>query len=462
MTGRRIAILGGSVVGGVAALLFARSGWLVDLVEQEFDRFAGTSVDVGPRPGAPQTAQPHGFMSRAYVELATRLPDLVEALVAAGAPLVPLSAMVPPHLHDGGRRGDDQLAVLRTRRSTLDTTVAAMVAREPGVTGRAVRATGLLVRHGSPPRVVGLGLANGEAVHADLVLDAGGRRSPVTGWLARAGYRQPETVDRCGVTYYGRHFRLRSGERPRLNTGFGDVHELSRRLQLMFLGDDETAMVALCVARGDASMKRLRHTDAFQAALAANEAFGAWLELLEPITPVFALGALDNRLRSLVAGERAVILGLHQAGDALMMTNPTRGRGVAMGLAAAGRLHDLATACGRDDEALTLRYAAWQREVLAVYYREAAAGDAALGDRLRADLRGDAVPGTAPRVELPDRHPVSSAQIERAARSDPDVLRTLLRAVHVLDDDRAVASATVADKVRRVLGERPRVGRHVP
>lgn len=445
-----VAILGGSVVGSVSALQFARSGWRVTLVEPEFRRFARHDTEIAPRPGAPQAVQAHGLMSRAYVELATRVPDVIEALIEAGAPLVPLSEMVPPCLYDGGRPGDAELTALRTRRVTLDAVLSGIVAREPGITRVAARASGLVLEPGPVPRVAGLGLANGDVVRADVVLDAGGRRSPVNSWLGDAGLRQQEVVDRCGVSYYGRHFHVRAGPRPRLNTGFGDFHELPTHLQAMFLGDNDTAMIALCVQRGDPRMKRLRDADAFQALLAANEAFSPWLELLEPRTTVFALGALDNRMRSMVAGGRPVVLGLHQAGDSLSTTNPIRGRGIGMGLAAAGRLHDLVTA-GWDDETVTLRYAGWQREVLAVYYREATATDTALGDRLRANLHGDAVPGNAPRVELPAAHPVTSEQVEQAAKLHPGVLRALLRAHHVLDDTREIASAEVTEEVRAVL-----------
>ncbi|HVX44070.1 MAG TPA: hypothetical protein VHC49_09285 [Mycobacteriales bacterium] len=450
-----VAILGGSVTGSVAALLFARAGWSAHVVDPEFDRFADAHASVEPRAGAPQTAQPHGLMSRAYVELATRVPDVVSALLESGVPLTPLSEMVPPELYDGGRPGDEQLSTLRTRRVTLDAVLHRIVGREPGVTLHRTKATGLLTEPGAPPRAVGLGLAGGEIVRADLILDAGGRRSPVTRWLAEAGYEQPEQVDPCGVNYYGRHFRVGPGPRPRLNTGFGDIHDFPTHLQLMFLGDNDTAMVALCVHRGDPAMKRLRDADAFTEVLTANEAFGPWLERLEPMTPVFALGALNNRMRSLVTHGQPVLVGLHQAGDALMMTNPTRGRGIAMGLAAAGRLCDLATANGGADEDLTLQYGRWQQEVLSVYYREAAASDAALDARMLAHLRGTAVPGNAPRVLLPEGHPVSSTQVEQAATADPDLLRLLLRAHHVLDDERQIASPDTADSVRRVLAPKP-------
>ena len=450
-----VAILGGSVVGAAAALQFARSGWQVTVVDAEFDRIADQDGTVEARPGAPHAVQAHGFMARAKVELATRLPDVVDALAAAGVTELPFAKMAPPHLHDGGRPGDDELAMLQSRRVTLDAVLAGILQREPGVHTVRAKATGLELEDGTPPRVTGLGIATGDVVRADLVIDAAGRRSPVTGWLAAAGLPQPEIVDTCNVSYYGRHFRIRAGERPRLNSGFADIHEFPCHLQFMFLGDNETAMMAICVESGDPLLKRVRHEDAYHAVLAANEAFRPWLDLLEPATPTFVLGALNNRMRSLVVDGEPLVLGLHQAGDSLAMTNPTRGRGVAMGLCAVGRLHDLATANGRDDVALATEYAAWQRDVLAVYYQEASTSDQTVGRKLRANILGEAAPANAPAVKLPDGHPVTSAQIEQASASDPDLFRLFLRALYLLDDDRVIASPAVADRVLRRLAEDP-------
>jgi hypothetical protein len=102
-----------------------------------------------------------------------------------------------------------------------------------------------------------------------------------------------------------------------------------------------------------------------------------------------------------------------------------------------------------------MEYAAWQRDVLAVYYREAAALDAELGRRLRANLLGTSGPPTAPSVELPDGHPVSSRQIEAAAFTDPDLFRRFVRAVSLLDDDRVIASPQVTATVQHAVPEEP-------
>lgn len=448
-----VAILGGSVIGSAAALLLARAGWAVTVIDPELDTLLQSDPQrTVPRPGAPHAVQAHGFMARTHVELATRLPDVLDALLAAGAPEVQLAEMIPPHLYDGGRGQDEELRCLRVRRVTLDRVFAAAVAREPGVHRMAVKAVGLATADGrSPLRVRGVVLADGWTVEADVVLDAGGRRSPVSGWLAELGAPPTEWTDPCVARYYSREFRIRDGATPPLNRGFAEVHDFPSLTQLLFLGDNRTAMLAQSVHDEDPLLKLLRHPDAFDAVAARNEAFSAWWAALEPISEVYALGAFDNRMRSLVAGGSPQVLGLFQVGDALAMTNPTRGRGISMGLAALGRLHDLLVVEGLTGADALLAYDEWCERVLAVYYRETAATDAAYSRRLRAGLLGKSVPGNAPTVEVPHGNPVTADEISRAAASDPDLFRLLLRATMLLDDDRTIASPAVSHRVRLVL-----------
>ncbi len=449
-----IAILGGSVVGGATALQFARSGWQVTVIDAEFPLFERLGSEPTVRAGAPHTVQAHGFPSRASFELARRLPDVRAALIDAGAEERVFGADLPPFLLDGGRADDADLNSLRCRRVTMDAVMVSHLRAEPGINLVLDRATGIELTDESPPRATGWILASGDVVRADVLIDAGGRRSPVSDWLAAAGLEQPTTVDECGLSYYGRHYRI-TGDRPPLNNGFADVHEFPTHLQLGFIGDNDTMVMALSPHADDTALKVLRNEGAYTATLAANEDFAEWFAVLAPTTGVFALGSLKNRMRSMVRDGQPLVLGIHQVGDALAMTNPNRGRGVSMGLASAGRLHDLLTADGGDPRETALAYGEWQDRVLSVYYREASSADIAYGQRLRAGLQGTEVPGNAPSVELPDGHPVTSDEIERVFEHDPDLFRGLIRAANLVDDDRNIASAEVVEKVRRLLPDAP-------
>ncbi len=435
---RSAVVLGGSVAGTATALQLARAGWPVTVLDPELEAMRRPGDRPSSRPGAPHTVQAHTLGTRVHAELATRLPDVAEALLAAGTNTMEIG---------------DGLVVLQCRRHTFDRVLAEAL-HDADVIRVPVRATGLLLERGCPPRAVGLVLEDGREVRADVVVDAGGRRSPVTRWLHEAGVEQPEQRDASVARYYTRHMRV-TGERPPLNMGFADVQPFTCHVQLLFLGDDDTAMLAMAAHDRDPVLKALRHPEAFDAVVAANPGFADWAAVLEPDSEVFCLGAFDDRARSLVADGRPVVLGLHQVGDALTTTNPTRGRGVAMALMGVGALVDALTE-HRDPAGAALAFEDWRRRALLPAYLECAHSDAIASRQREAGLAGQALPLQAPQVLLPDGHPISPADLEHAASYDPALLRVLRRAVMLLDDERHVASDEVAARVREVLAEHPR------
>lgn len=80
------------------------------------------------------------------------------------------------------------------------------------------------------PHVVGVTTADGESSHADVIVDAGGRRAPLPAWLQAIGAKPPiEELDDSGFVYYFRHFRslVHHAPRPcdRLATGYSMAHQ---------------------------------------------------------------------------------------------------------------------------------------------------------------------------------------------------------------------------------------------
>jgi 2-polyprenyl-6-methoxyphenol hydroxylase-like FAD-dependent oxidoreductase len=176
----RIVVVGGSAAGQFTALLSARAGHEVvlldrDPIEPASDIEAAASAF---RPAVPQFVQPHIVLPRCRVLLRQALPDVYDALLAAGAGEATLASAMPPTLSDrAGRLGDDEYTSVATRRSTLDWVLQRAVVDQSGIqTQGGVRATGLLTGPGSPPRVVGCATTGGDLA-ADLVVDAMGRRS---------------------------------------------------------------------------------------------------------------------------------------------------------------------------------------------------------------------------------------------------------------------------------------------
>jgi hypothetical protein len=238
--------------------------------------------------------------------------------------------------------------------------------------------------------------------------------------------------------------------------GFAIVLEFPTHELVAFRGDRDYLTVAMVRHTRDRDRAGWREDDVFDAAIASTPGFTDWWRAIEAEGPVLPMGAVRNRMTALVDAGRPVVLGLHQVGDSLTTTNPSRGRGIALGLAAVGRLFDLLTADGTAPPAdeVALSFHAWQRDVLRHYFHETSAADLELAGRIDAALTGGEPPATAPDVLLPEDHPVTSAQVAEAAGRDPDLFRSFVSALHMMDDDREIASAATAETVRRLLADR--------
>src|SRR5437763_13329001 len=94
----RIAVIGAGTTGLFAALVLARRGHRVALIEKDPRPSPVAADDVFTawrRPGTPQALLPHGLMGRIRGVLAAAAPDVLAALEAAGAVDCALGAKVP-------------------------------------------------------------------------------------------------------------------------------------------------------------------------------------------------------------------------------------------------------------------------------------------------------------------------------------------------------------------------------
>ncbi len=162
-----IAIAGGSAAGLFAALLLARAGHHVVVLERDGLELAPdveSAAGAAFRPSAPQIVQPHIVMARCRQLLIDRLPDVYDGLLAAGVVEAPLWTQMPESLSDTtARPGDEQLTPMMTRRSTLDWVLQRAAAAEPRVTLQyGVKVTGLLATQGQQPHVTGVHTSQGD------------------------------------------------------------------------------------------------------------------------------------------------------------------------------------------------------------------------------------------------------------------------------------------------------------
>ncbi|MEV6549466.1 hypothetical protein AB0M57_12205 [Streptomyces sp. NPDC051597] len=339
-------VVGGSVAGLATALALAGSGRRVTVLERSAPPPRGAMADLHSRwqrPTVPQAQQSHTLTSLGVRTLRTRAPEVLERLMAAGAPLFDLTRAIPPGATDRAREvGDDLLVALGCRRTTLELVLYRTVEALPQVE----------IRHGTTVRGLRLGsdrqsvrgvvTTDGAHLSAEVVVDATGRRAAARGWLTDAG--APVAGDLTspgGLRGFTRFYRLRSGSLPGpLNRGHaaGDIWD--HYAGVLHPGDAGTFAIALGTLPGDTELDRLRHADAFTAVARATPGLTAWLDdaVSAPISGVQVIGGPANTLRATAV--RPPVAGLFPVGDAACVTNPLYGRGMSLALAHAFGLAD--------------------------------------------------------------------------------------------------------------------------
>ena len=449
----RIVVLGGSLAGVLCGLQLARQGHAVTVLERDVRSAVALAIDAPPAPrhGAPHAVQAHTLLARAAVEIRRALPDVYAALVAAGVGELDLVAHMPATVPDRTPRdGDGDLVMLTARRHVLDRVLVAAALAAPRLELRfGATVTGLVLSaagHG-PARVTGVQLAGGEALACDVLIDASGRRTPVPRWLAAHDVTLPFDAWDCGLIYFTRHYRIRPGVvRPPLNLVFAARERLPSLTVAWFHGDNNTAMLIETVLAEDPLLKAVHHPACFEAVAGAVPAVAPWLACADPITPIFAMGAVQNTLRRTVATGRPLVLGLHLIGDALCTTSPTLGRGVTFAAITAGRATRVIAEQPDDPVAQALRFDAYVTQEIEPWFRENAQFDRALFQRMRADLAGQ--PPGAP-IRAADA--VLLDEVRLAGQQDADLYRAAMRYAQLLGDASLLSDPSLVARVRRLI-----------
>ncbi len=417
----RITVLGAGVCGLATGMLLARDRHDVTVLERD-PAPAPESPDEAwerwTRDGVAQFRQPHYLQPRARHVLDAELPDVRDALVTAGALRFDTLETAPVSLAHLERLADDERFVtLTARRATLEQVVARTAATEPRLeVRRGVLVSSLTTRsRSSTPHVVGVRTQSGEELRADLVVDATGRRSPLPRWLEEAGTAPlHEETEPSGFVYYTRYFRSRDGRRPqpreRLLAAIGSISILT------LPADNDTWSVTLFGSSADRPLTQLRDAGRWTAVVTACPLHAHWLDG-EPITGVLPMAGALDRYRRLVADGRPVVTGLAVVADAWACTNPSLGRGIALGLAHAARLRDVARTELGDPQAFALAWDHATETELTPWYRATVAVDRA---RL-AEIETIRMGSVRPRPDDPAT--VLGAALARAMPHDADIFR---------------------------------------
>jgi flavin-dependent dehydrogenase len=451
----KIIAVGGSVTGLAAAAALSDRGHEVLVLEREVTAPPSTLEEAAegwPRPTVPQAAHSHAFGSRGTNILHTQLPDVYDALVDAGAGEVNLADFTPPTLGPVERvPSDDLLNMLTVRRSTFEWVLRSKAIARQGVslrTGATVRA---LVADGD--RVTGVRLSDGTVLEADLVLDTSGRKTSSAKWLEEAGLPVPEAQsESCRITYYTRYYRRLSPAPPGpLNRGFGAGGMWDSYTAVLFLGEADTFSISIGVLPDDKPMKSLREEPAFTAAIRVTPLLAGWVAPgnSEPISPVYAMGGLDNSSRFVDPAAPRLTEGFYALGDAVCTTNPANGRGVSLALAHVYELADLLDAHPTVDRTQAARFAGATKALLAPFL-----GEAIANDRGRAGLWEAVAAGQQP--QMPPPGVVHFGAAVAASLKDVEVWRRVAHVMMSLTSPAELyANEEMAQRIGRALAGGP-------
>jgi 2-polyprenyl-6-methoxyphenol hydroxylase-like FAD-dependent oxidoreductase len=400
----RIIVVGGGMAGLATALMLAKQGHEVTVLERDPEPLPDTpaqSWESWERTGVMQFRQPHLLHVAGWRVLEDQLPEAAQAVrLAGGVPWNRVSYM-PPALSDRApRQGDEKWDAVNARRPILEHALATVTEGAVDVR-RGVHVTGLV--NDQPGHVAGVRIAQGTELRADLVIDATGRRSPLPGWLAAIGAGQPaEEAQELGFIYYTRFFRARDdGPEPSFH---GDVYApLDSCSLLTGPADAGTWSVTVYINSRDQALKALREEANWTRLLGACPLHHHLLADLEPITGVLAASGIVNRLRHLVVDGVPVATGILAVGDSWACTNPSGGRGVTLAL-----MHAVITAEAvgehlRDPLALALAHHRKTGERLLPWYRNSAQVDQVRLAQISATIEGHSAPAATPSDPVAER-----------------------------------------------------------
>jgi 2-polyprenyl-6-methoxyphenol hydroxylase-like FAD-dependent oxidoreductase len=449
----RIIVLGGGVCGLAASMLLARDGHDVTVLERDAAPVPETldaAWETWDRAGVGQFHQAHYLQPAGRAVLDDCLPEVRDALVAAGAARFDVLRIMPPTITDRAPRpGDERFATITARRPTLEWVFARAAQEEPGVEiRRGVAAAALTTaRHDGIPHVDGVRTDAGEHLEADLVVDAMGRRSNLPRLLTDAGAAPPEEeAEDQGFIYYTRWFRARDGAgTPEWRAA--PLTPMPSFSVLTLPGDNDTWSVTLYVASGDRALKAMRHEDRWAAVLAACPRHAHWADG-EPLSGVVSMGGIVDRHRRLLADGAPVATGIVAVADAWACTNPSLGRGITLGLMHARRLRDFVRYHLEHPLEMVEVWDTVTDVELTPWYRATVAEDRARRQALETDRAG----GAPPRPTDPDA--VTLALLPLAATRDADLFRALVatRCCVTLPSE-LLARPGFADRVREVAGD---------
>jgi 2-polyprenyl-6-methoxyphenol hydroxylase-like FAD-dependent oxidoreductase len=387
-----VAVVGAGPTGLYLSVALARRGHRVTVV----DRDTGPAPDGSwPRRGVMQFHHPHAFRGQVVEALLAELPEVWDALLAAGAEPA------------GSPEAPGQLMGVRCRRMTFERVLRAAAVAEPGVMLRIGHAEAVLANRG---RAAGVRV-DGAEIAADLVVDASGRAGRLTRTLRSPGEGGP-----CGSAYVSRQYALVDG------AGWGPLTMPIAAVAfhpgygvIVFPHDNGVFSTVFARPDHDDTLARTREEPVFDAVAAAVPLLAAWTDPIRarPITPVLPGGPQHNAYRGQRDdAEQIPLPGLICVGDAVCTTNPAAGRGVTTSLMQARRLVALLDEHGTDHVACAEEFDAWCEREIRPWFADHVEVDAGLERRWAGE-------------DIDLTRPLPSDLIAATAQADPSLMRVV-------------------------------------
>jgi len=339
-------------------------------------------------------------------------------------------AALPDALTGGWLPGDERFDLITARRPLVEAIVARLVASSPGVSvRRSAAVTELLADHeGRVPHVRGVRTSTDGEITADVVVDAAGRRSPLGDLLVAAGCRRPaEEIDDVGYVYYSRDFHNRDGSLPPLVAPLSQFYGSYNIATLP--ADQGRWSVVLVASSADRAMRRAADVDVWERMIDAHPAARHWAAADER-SDVVTFRRIEDRRRCLVVDGAPVATGVLSVGDAWACTNPSVGRGVAIGAMHAVALRDHLREPA-DPTSMTFDWSARTAEVVEPYWVDTHAFDTHRLRQIEAAIDGRS-------YDTDDPAWLLGRALAASAAVDPTMLRHLLDVTTVLSRGREV------------------------
>jgi 2-polyprenyl-6-methoxyphenol hydroxylase-like FAD-dependent oxidoreductase len=350
----KVIVLGAGVVGLTTAMLLARDDHEVVVLERDAEAPPSDPTEAWStweRRGVSQFRLLHFFQPRFRQILESELPEVLDDLRAAGCLSFNPLEVAPAEITGGWRDDDDRFRAVTGRRPVVESVLARGAEATPGLdVRRGVPIAGLVTSDtasNGTPHVTGVRTEDGETIHADLVIDVTGRRSPLTRWLADIGARPlDEDIEDIGFQYYGRHFESGDGSIPAM---MGPLLSTAGTVSLLSLpADNGTWGLGIISSARDTELRGLRDNERWTKVVELFPLHAHWLDG-KPLHDVITMAKLEDRIRTFVVDGAPVVTGLLAVGDSWACTNPSLGRGATIGAMHALALRDLLRDDGADD-----------------------------------------------------------------------------------------------------------------